>query len=189
MTRVKGGPVAKNRRRKILKQAKGYFGSKHRLFKTAQEQLFHSGEYAYRDRKQNKRNFRKLWITRINAACRKNDLSYSRFINGLNKAGIEINRKMLSEIAIDNPKYFSELVKLAKAGLEGKTVKPEEKKEIKTEKPTVKKEVKTEKTAVKKEVKTDLSKLTVVKLRDMAKTKKITGYSTMKKADLISALQ
>ena len=82
MTRVKGGSVAKNRRRKVLKSAKGYFGSKHRLFKTAQEQTFHSGAYAYRDRKQNKRNFRKLWITRINAACRMNDISYSKFING-----------------------------------------------------------------------------------------------------------
>ena len=85
MTRVKGGNVAKNRRRKVLKAAKGYFGSKHRLFKTAQEQTFHSLEYAYRDRKNNKRNFRKLWITRINAACRLNDISYSRFINGLAK--------------------------------------------------------------------------------------------------------
>ena len=89
MARVKGGNVAKNRRRKVLKQAKGYFGSKHRLFKTAQEQTFHSGAYAFRDRKQNKRNFRKLWITRVNAACRENEISYSQFINGLNKAGIE----------------------------------------------------------------------------------------------------
>ena len=86
MARVKGGNVAKNRRRKVLKQAKGYFGSKHRLFKTAQEQTFHSGAYAYRDRKQNKRNFRKLWITRINAACRENEISYSRFIDCLSKA-------------------------------------------------------------------------------------------------------
>ena len=106
MTRVKRGPVAKNRRRKVLKEAKGYFGSKHRLYRTAQEQVFKSGQYAYRDRKQNKRNFRKLWITRINAACRENDISYSRFINGLTIAGVEINRKMLSEIAIDNPKAF-----------------------------------------------------------------------------------
>ncbi len=187
MTRVKGGPVAKNRRRKVLKQAKGYFGSKHRLFKTAQEQVFHSGAYAYRDRKQNKRNFRKLWITRINAACRENDISYSKFINGLSKAGIEINRKMLSEIAIDNPKYFSELVKLSKSGLEGKTVKTETKIETKTE---VKKEAKAEtRTEVKKEVKTDLSTLTVAELKAMAKDKKITGYSTMKKAELISALK
>ena len=74
MARVKGGNVSKNRRRKVLKEAKGYFGSKHRLYKTAQEQVFHSGAYAYRDRRQNKRNFRKLWITRINAACRENSL-------------------------------------------------------------------------------------------------------------------
>ena len=114
MTRVKGGSVAKNRRRKVLKSAKGYFGSKHRLFKTAQEQTFHSGAYAYRDRKQNKRNFRKLWITRINAACRMNDISYSKFINGLSKAGIEINRKMLSEVAIDNPALFTSYVNILK---------------------------------------------------------------------------
>ena len=94
MTRVKGGSVSKTRRRKVLKAAKGYFGSKHRLYKTAQEQVFHSGNYAFRDRKQNKRNFRKLWITRINAACRMNEISYSKFINGLAKANIEVNRKM-----------------------------------------------------------------------------------------------
>ena len=123
MTRVKGGTVAKNRRRKVLKAAKGYFGSKHRLYKTAQEQVFHSGVYAYRDRRANKRNFRKLWITRINAACRLNNISYSKFINGLSKAGIEINRKMLSELAIDNASAFAELVNVAKAALEGKEIK------------------------------------------------------------------
>ena len=114
MARVKGGNVAKNRRKKVLKAAKGYFGSKHRLFKTAQEQVFHSGTYAFRDRRANKRNFRKLWITRINAACRENDISYSKFINGLTKAGVEVNRKMLSELAIDDPKAFTELVNVAK---------------------------------------------------------------------------
>ena len=154
MTRVKGGNVAKNRRRKVLKAAKGYFGSKHRLFKTAQEQTFHSGAYAYRDRKQNKRKFRKLWITRINAACRENEISYSRFISGLSKAGIEINRKMLSEVAIDNPKYFAELVKVAKDALEGKMpkeAKVEAKAEVKeTEKKTATKT--TKKTTTKKEV-------------------------------------
>ena len=171
MTRVKGGTVAKNRRRKVLKQAKGYFGSKHRLFKTAQEQTFHSGAYAFRDRKQNKRNFRKLWITRINAACRENNISYSKFIDGLNKAGIEINRKMLSEVAIDNPKYFTELVKIANDALNGK----------------VKKEVKETKKAETKE-NTDLSKLTVAELRDLAKEKGIDATS-MKKAELLEALK
>ena len=155
MARVKGGNVAKNRRRKVLKQAKGYFGSKHRLFKSAQEQTFHSGAYAFRDRKQNKRNFRKLWITRINAACRENEISYSRFIDGLSKAGIEINRKMLSEVAIDNPKYFTELVKIAKDALNGKMpvqaeVKAEAKTEVKAEKKTT-----TKKTTAKKTTKVE----------------------------------
>lgn len=177
MTRVKGGSVAKNRRRKVLKSAKGYFGSKHRLFKTAQEQTFHSGAYAYRDRKQNKRNFRKLWITRINAACRMNDISYSKFINGLSKAGIEINRKMLSEVAIDNPALFTSYVNIAKDALAGKTFKTETKK-------ASTKEVK----EVKSEEKTDLSKLTVAELKEMAKEQKIEGYTSMKKAELVAAL-
>ena len=124
MTRVKGGTVARARRKKVLKEAKGYFGSKHRLYKTAHEQVMHSGQYAFRDRKQNKRNFRKLWITRINAGCRENEISYSRFIDGLNKAGVTVNRKMLSELAIDNPKAFSDLVVIAKDALEGKTYTP-----------------------------------------------------------------
>ena len=124
MARVKGGTVARARRKKILKDASGYFGSKHRLFKTAKEQLLHSGVYSYRDRRQKKRDFRKLWITRINAACRENNISYSKLINGLNKAGLTVNRKMLSELAIDNPKSFSDLVVIAKEALEGKEYKP-----------------------------------------------------------------
>lgn len=178
MTRVKGGTVAKNRRRKVLKAAKGYFGSKHRLFKTAQEQVFHSGTYAYRDRKQNKRNFRKLWITRINAACRQNDISYSKFINGLSKAGVEVNRKMLSELAIDNPKAFAELVNVSKDALNGKVKKSEVKKA----------EVKETKTT-KEEVKTDLSKMTVAELKKVAKEKGISGYTTMKKEELLNVLK
>ena len=137
MTRVKGGTVARARRKKVLKEAKGYFGSKHRLYKTAHEQVMHSGVYAFRDRKQNKRNFRKLWITRINAGCRENEISYSRFIDGLNKAGIAVNRKMLSELAIDNPKAFSDLVSIAKDALDGKKYTPkkvEVKEEAKEEK-------------------------------------------------------
>ncbi len=178
MTRVKGGSVSKNRRRKVLKEAKGYFGSKHRLYKTAQEQLFHSGAYAYRDRKANKRNFRKLWITRINAACRANEISYSKFMNGLSKAGIEINRKMLSELAIDNPAAFTELVVVSKAALDGKTVKTEVKKEVKVEK----------KETAKKEAK-DYSKMTLTELKAIAKEQGVKGYSTMKKDELIGNLK
>ena len=156
MTRVKGGTIARARRKKVLKQAKGYFGSKHRLYKTAHEQVMHSGAYAYRDRRQNKRNFRKLWITRINAACRENEISYSKFINGLTKAGIEINRKMLSEIAIEDPKAFAELVTISKNSLEGKAYEPkkvEAKEEVKketTKKATTEKKETTKTTTTKK---------------------------------------
>ena len=157
MARVKGGTISRARHKKVLDQAKGYFGSKHRLYRTANEQVMHSGKYAFRDRKQKKRDFRKLWITRINAACRQNDISYSKFINGLNKAEIDINRKMLSEIAIDNPKAFTELVSVAKDALEGKVTKAV--KETKT--------AKTEKTS------SDLSSKTVAELKEIAKEKDI----------------
>ena len=158
MTRVKGGTVARARRKKVLKEAKGYFGSKHRLYKTAHEQVMHSGNYAFRDRKQNKRNFRKLWITRINAGCRENEISYSRFIDGLNKAGVTVNRKMLSELAIDNSKAFSDLVSIAKDALDGKKYTPksvaskkeETVKEVKEEKPAKKSTTTTKKPAAKK---------------------------------------
>lgn len=184
MARVKGGAVSKNRRRKVLKQAKGYFGSKHRLYKTAQEQLFHSGAYAFRDRKQNKRNFRKLWITRINAACRENDISYSKFINGLNKAGIEINRKMLSELAIDDPKSFTALVVTAKKALLGEEIKAEVK-EVKKETENVAKVVK-EKI---EEVKEDLESMSLADLKALAKEKGLKGFSTLKKDELIKKLK
>ena len=174
MTRVKGGTVSKNRRRKVLKEAKGYFGSKHRLYKTAQEQVFHSGAYAYRDRKQNKRNFRKLWITRINAACRLNEISYSKFMNGLAKACIEINRKILSEMAINDPAAFTELVNVAKSALEGKTVKTEAKKETKK---------------VEKVEATDYSKMTLAELKAVAKEKGVKGYSSMKKDELLANIK
>ncbi|MDY2728247.1 MAG: 50S ribosomal protein L20 [Candidatus Onthovivens sp.] len=112
--RVKGGTVTHARRKKILKQAKGYFGSKHLLFKTAKEQVMRSHQYAYVDRRNIKRDFRKLWIKRINAACRMNDISYSKFMHGLKVNKIDLNRKMLSEIAIHDEAAFKELVEIAK---------------------------------------------------------------------------
>ena len=179
MARVKNGVTTKARHKKVLKQAKGYFGSKHRLYKTAKEQLMHSGQYAFRDRRQKKRDFRKLWITRINAGCRANGMSYSRFIEGLTKAGVEINRKMLSEIAINDEKAFKDLVKIAKDGLDGKKVK-EVKIEVKVEEKVTKKEEKESK---------DLSTLTVAELKKLAIEKSIKGASTMKKAELLEALK
>ena len=175
MTRVKSGVETKRRHKKVLKEASGYFGSKHRLYKSAKEQLMHSSVYAYRDRRQKKREFRKLWITRINAACRMNDISYSKFINGLTKAGVEVNRKMLAELAINDMEAFKELVEVAKKGETKKVVK----------KDTPVKEVKKEE----KEEKSDLSSKTVSELKALAKEKGIDGYSTMKKADLIAALK
>ncbi len=112
--RVKGGTVSRNRRKKTLKRASGYYGSKHLLYKTAHEQVMHSLHYAYRDRRLIKRDFRKLWIKRINAACRLNGISYSVFMHGLKVNGININRKMLSEMAINDPAGFKELVQIAK---------------------------------------------------------------------------
>ncbi len=114
MPRVKGGVVSRRRRKKVLKLAKGYFGSKHRLFKVANQQVMKSYMYAYRDRRQKKRDFRKLWIARINAAARLNGISYSKLMFGLKQAGIEVNRKMLSEIAIADPAGFTALVDKAK---------------------------------------------------------------------------
>ena len=114
MARVKGGTVTHARRKRVLKRASGYFGSKHLLFKTAKEQVMHSLRYAYISSRDRKRDFRKLWIRRINAACRLNDISYSKFMYGLKQANININRKMLSELAINDPKAFADLVKTAK---------------------------------------------------------------------------
>ncbi len=114
MPRVKGGYTTRRRRKKVLKLAKGYFGSKHLLYKTAHEQVMRSLAYAYRDRKVKKRDFRKLWIQRINAACKLNDYKYSLFINGLINAGVLVNRKMLAELAVNDPAAFTELVNIAK---------------------------------------------------------------------------
>ncbi len=115
MARVKGAMMTRKRRKKILKLAKGYFGAKSKLYRTANEAVMKSLRYAYIGRKQKKRDFRRLWITRISAACKANGVNYSRFMNGLKKAGIEINRKMLAELAVNDAAAFTALVETAKA--------------------------------------------------------------------------
>ncbi|MBB6669813.1 50S ribosomal protein L20 [Cohnella nanjingensis] len=114
MARVKGGFVTRRRRNRVLKLAKGYWGAKHRLFKKANEQVLKSLTYAYRDRRQTKRNFRKLWIVRINAAARQNGLSYSKLMHGLKLAGIEVNRKILADLAVNDINAFNSLAGTAK---------------------------------------------------------------------------
>ncbi len=117
MSRVKRGKTSQRRKKRIMKQAKGFVGARSRLFRTAVEAVEKSMKYAYRDRKQRKRQFRRLWITRINAAARMNDLSYSQLINGLTKSNVEVDRKMLAEMAVNDPAGFAELAEKAKAGL------------------------------------------------------------------------
>lgn len=114
MARVKGGYVARRRRKKVLKLARGYFGSKHRIFKTANQQVMKSLLYAYRDRRNKKRDFRRLWITRINAAARINGLSYSKLMHGLKLAEVSVNRKILADMAVNDAKAFSDIAGLAK---------------------------------------------------------------------------
>ena len=117
MARIKGAMMTRKRRNKTLKLAKGYYGSKSTLFKTAKQAVMKSGQYAYIGRKQKKRDFRRIWITRISAACKQNGMNYSTFINGLKKADINLNRKMLSEIAVSDPAAFTALTEKAKAAL------------------------------------------------------------------------
>ncbi len=118
MARVKGALATRKRRKKTLKLAKGYFGAKSKLFKTAKEAVMKSGNYAYIGRRQKKRDFRRLWITRISAAAKINGMNYSTFMNGLKKAGVQINRKMLADVAVNDPKGFENLAKTAQKALE-----------------------------------------------------------------------
>ncbi|MCZ2258011.1 50S ribosomal protein L20 [Sporosarcina sp. G11-34] len=117
MPRVKGGTVTRKRRNRVLKLAKGYYGSKHKLFKVANQQVMKSYNYAYRDRRQRKREFRKLWITRINAAARLNGVSYSTLMHGLKVAGIDVNRKMLADLAVTDAQAFTQLADVAKKSI------------------------------------------------------------------------
>lgn len=226
MPRAKSGPATRQRRKKILKQAEGYYGSKSTLYRTAKQQVMKSLQYAYRDRKRKKRDFRKLWITRINAACRQEGISYSRFMNGLKLAGVEVNRKVLADLAVNDPNGFAELVNVSKAALvngKAETVKVEEQVRALAAKPSAKKEtekaaeakeekplekkaeaktvdVKEEATAdVKEDVKEtddatkryteeELSKLTVAKLRELAKEHEISIPSSYRKAEIVKYL-
>lgn len=211
MPRVKGGYTTRRRRKAVLKLAKGYVGSKHTIYRTANEAVMRAMQYAYRDRKQKKRDFRKLWIQRINAAAKENGLKYSLFICGLSRAGVEINRKMLADLAVNDPKAFTEFVEIAKKGLTMPSVKLTEKvvvlqteskaakaakadvaqeapKATKTVKAPKTVKVETPKTEVAVEATVDYNKMTVAELKVIAKEKGITGISAMKKADLVAAL-
>ncbi len=213
MPRVKGGYVARRRRKAVLKLAKGYYGSKHTLYKTAHEQVMRSLQYAYRDRKVRKRDFRKLWISRINAACRLNDITYSAFINGLKHKDVIVNRKMLAELAVNDAKGFADLVAVAKEGLANPKAKEvvehvfvksapkaertaNHAKHVEAVKPVVKEEVKKEaKVEVKETPKkapkakaVDYDSMTLADLKALCKEKGIKGYSTLKKAEIIELL-
>jgi len=201
--RVKGGTVARKRRKKILKLAKGYFGSKSTIYRTAHEQVMRSLRYAYRDRKQKKRQFRKLWIQRINAAAKLNGLKYSKLIHGLALANVNVNRKMLADIAVHQPEDFAAFCKIAVDAIANKpapVAKPAPYKLVMNVKPQV--EVKTVKAEVKpakveaKPVKkvevqveaVDYSKLLVKDLKALAVEKGIENADKMLKADLVTAL-
>lgn len=211
MPRVKGGYTTRRRRKAVLKLAKGYVGSKHTIYRTANEAVMRAMQYAYRDRKQKKRDFRKLWIQRINAAAKENGLKYSLFICGLSRAGVEVNRKMLADLAVNDPKAFTEFVEIAKKGLTMPSVKSAEKvvvlqteskaakaakadvaqeapKAAKTVKAAKAAKVEAPKTEVAVEATVDYNKMTVAELKVIAKEKGITGISAMKKADLVAAL-
>jgi len=206
MARVKNTPVTRRRRKKILKLAKGYFGSKHTLYRTAHEQVMRALQYAYRDRKQNKRNFRRLWISRINAGAVQNGFKYSKLIHGLSLANVQLNRKVLADLAISEPKVFASYVDLAKDAIanpskyEMKTSAPASKAvEAKKVAPAKAEAAKVEPTKAEtkkvdapkvdtKALEAELSKLLVADLRPAAVEAGIDNASTLRKAELVEAL-
>lgn len=193
MPRVKGGTTTRARRKKILKLAKGYFGSKHALYRTAHEQVMRSLRYAYRDRKKRKSEFRKLWITRINAAAKLNGTKYSTLIHGLSLAHVDVNRKVLADLAVNEPEGFKAYVQIALDAINGNIpavtsveTKPVAKKAA-PKKVVEEKVVEAEKVEEKASV--DLDSMLVKDLKELAKDKEVAGYSSMKKAELIDALK
>jgi large subunit ribosomal protein L20 len=206
MPRVKGGYTTRRRRKAVLKLAKGYYGAKHLLYRTAHEQVMRSLRYAYRDRKVRKREFRKLWIQRINAAAKLNGLKYNQFIFGLTNAGVEVNRKMLADLAVNDAAAFTQFAEIAKKNLTKTTTAVKENVVVLTKESKAQRalraaqEAKSEKTVAPKKAaapkaeakveapKADLESLTVAELKAMAKEAGVKGISTMKKADLIAAL-
>ncbi len=203
MARVKGGIVTRKRRKKILKLAEGYFGSKHTLYRTAREQVLHSLMYAYRDRKQNKRNFRRLWIARINAAAVANGFKYSKLVHGLSLANVQLNRKVLADIAVTEPTVFTSYVELAKDAI-ANPAKFQVKQEVvaKAEKVVVEKAPKAKVEAVvekapkakveavvdTKALEVELGKMLVADLRPIAIDKGIENAKSLKKQELVEAL-
>lgn len=197
MARVKNTPVTRRRRKKILKLAKGYFGSKHTLYRTAHEQVMRALQYAYRDRKQNKRNFRRLWISRINAGAVQNGFKYSKLIHGLSLANVQLNRKVLADLAISEPKVFASYVDLAKDAIANpskyavKTVAAAPKAEAKVapaKAAPAKAEAKAPAAVDTAALEAELSKLLVADLRPAAVEAGIEGASTLRKAELVEAL-
>lgn len=194
MPRVKGGTTTRARRKKILKLAKGYIGSRRLLYKTAHEQVMKSLSYAYRDRKQRKRNFRKLWISRINAACKLNNFKYSKLIHGLAIANVQLNRKMLAELAIEQPEDFTALVDIARNAIAGELPKAAKASGAKAATMKEEKAAKVEVIEPVEKVESSVSNvdydaMKVAELRELAKEKGLTGFSTLKKAELIELLK
>ncbi len=202
MAKARNTVQTRRRRKKILKLAKGYYGSKRTLYRTANEQVMRSLNYSFVSRKLRKRDFRKLWIQRINAACKMYDYKYSKLIFGLSLANVQINRKMLADMAAFDQDGFKQLIDISKEAinnapkkekaplqeritLEGISETPKKVVEKKEEKVVLK----AEKVVVKEVSKVDYSKLTVAELRDIAKERELSGYSTLKKAELIDLLE